>query len=119
MGGGTNAMTKAKSQPWKAKRTSETHKVDKLLRKHFERADSYRYNSASIRVRVVDPRFEGLPREQRDTMVEQYLDELPEETQRDIVTLWTFAPSELEQTPTTFREYMLNTEFEQPSPSML
>jgi hypothetical protein len=52
-------------------------------------------------------------------MVEQYLDQLPPETQRDIVTLFTFAPSDLERTPMTFREYMLNTEFDDPSPSML
>ena len=54
-----------------------------------------------------------------DLMVERYLDMLPVETQRDIVTLFTFAPSELEQTPKTFREYMLNAEFDQPSPSRL
>jgi hypothetical protein len=35
------------------------------------------------------------------------------------VTLFTFAPSELERRPKTFREYMLNTEFDDPSPSML
>jgi len=47
----------------------------------------------------VDPHFERIAREQRDAMVEPYLDTLPPETQRDIVTLFTFAPSELEQTP--------------------
>jgi hypothetical protein len=30
-----------------------------------------------------------------------------------------FAPSELQQTPNTFREFMKNTEFDDPSPSML
>ena len=109
----------ATTPPWEAKRTSETRMVEDLLRQHFKQADSYRYNSASIRVRVIDPRFEGLSREKRDAMVEQYLDQLPQETQRDIVNLFTFAPSELEQTPKTFREYMLNAEFDEPSPSML
>jgi len=52
-------------------------------------------------------------------MVEQYLDTLPEETQRDIVTLFTFAPSELIQTPATFREFLLSSEFENPSESTL
>jgi hypothetical protein len=52
-------------------------------------------------------------------MVERYLEELPPETQRDIVSLFTFAPSELDQTPTTFRQYLLNMEFEDPSPSTL
>ena len=105
--------------PWEAKRTDETRVVGDLLGKHFERADSYRYNSASIRVRVIDSRFEGMPREERDAMVEKYLDQLPPEIQRDIVTLYTFAPSELKETPNTFREFMLNTEFDHPSPSML
>ena len=105
--------------PWEAKRTDETRVVEDLLGKHFERADSYRYNSASIRVRVIDSRFEGKPREERDAMVEKYLDQLPPEIQRDIVTLYTFAPSELKETPNTFREFMLNTEFDHPSPSML
>lgn len=104
---------------WEAKRTSETRMVEDLLRRNFQQADSYRYNSASIRVRVVDDRFEGLPREQRDAMVEPFLDKLPIETQRDIVTLFTFAPSELEQTPATFREFLLNAEFDDPSPSRL
>jgi hypothetical protein len=93
--------------------------VEGLLRQHFERADSYRYNSASIRVRVIDSRFEGLSREKRDAMVEPYLDTLPPDTQRDIVTLFTFAPSELNRAPATFREFLLNTEFDEPSPSML
>ena len=94
--------------------------VEEALREAgFERADAYRYNSASIRLRVIDSKFEGLSREKRDAMVEAVLDKLPEETQRDIVTLFTFAPSELQQTPRTFREFMLNTEFEDPSPSML
>ena len=112
-------MTTATTPLWEAKRTPETRNVEALLGQHFEQADSYRYNSASIRVRVIDSRFEGLSRDKRDAMVEEFLDMLPPETQRDIVTLFTFAPSELERTPTTFREYMLNTEFDDPSPSML
>ena len=112
-------MTTAITPSWEAKRTSETRQVEDLLRKHFQQADSYRYNSASIRVRVVDPRFEGMSREQRDSMIEQHLDTLPTEIQRDIVTLFVFAPSELAQKPATFRAYMLNTEFDAPSPSML
>ncbi len=112
-------MTTVTTPAWEAKCTAETRKVEDLLRKHFDQADSYRYNSATIRVRVIDPRFEGLSREKRDDMVEQHLDTLPAETQRDIVTLLTFAPSELQRTPTTFRELMLNAEFEDAGPPML
>lgn len=113
-------MTQTAAPAWHAKRTDETNMVEETVRKAgFERADAYRYNSASIRVRVIDKQFEGMPRDQRDAMVEGVLDKLPEETQRDIVTLFTFAPSELHQAPKTLREFMLNAEFEDPSPSML
>jgi stress-induced morphogen len=112
-------MTTATTPQWEAKRTAETRMVEDRLKPHFERVDSYRYNSASIRVRVIDSRFEGMSREKRDAMVEEQLDQLPPETQRDIVTLFTFAPSELTRTATNFREFMQNTEFEDPSPSML
>jgi hypothetical protein len=94
--------------------------VEEVLRKAgFERVDAYRYNSASIRVRVIDSRFERLPPEKRDALIEPHLEQLPERTQADIMNLFTFAPSELQQTPKTFREFLLNTEFDEPSPSML
>lgn len=112
-------MTTATMPSWEAKRTSETRSVEELLLQYFQQADAYRYNSASIRVRVIDPQFEGMSREQRDAMVEPYLDMLPPETQRDIMTLFTFAPSDLNRTPMTLRQHMLNTEFDDPSPSML
>lgn len=105
---------------WHDRRTEETRLVEEVLgRGHFDRVDAYRYNSASIRVRVIDRRFEGISREKRDAMVEEYLDMLPPETQRDIVTLFTFAPSELLGTPTTFREFIQNIEFDDPSPTIL
>ena len=112
-------MMASTTPTWENKRTQETRKVEDLLKQYFKQVDCYRYNSASIRLRVVDGRFEGLSREKRDEMVEEHLEELSEDTQRDIVNLFTFAPSELEQTTKTFREYMLNTEFDDPSPSML
>jgi hypothetical protein len=106
--------------PWESKRTSETRQVEDVLRNAgFARVDAYRYNPASIRVRVIDSRFEGLRPEKKDAMVEPYLEQLPERTQADIVNLFTFAPSELQQNPKTLREFLLNTEFEDPSPSML
>lgn len=100
--------------------TEETrHVEDVLKRAGFDRVDAYRYNSASIRVRVVDPRFECLSLEARDALVEPHLATLPERTQGDIVSLFTFAPSELNQSPKTLRQYLSNIEFDEPSPSML
>lgn len=114
-----NRMTTTITSSWESKRTPVTRMVEESLRGYFKRADAYRYNPASIRVRVIDPSFEGMSREAKDSAVEPYLAKLPPETQRDIVTLFAFAPSELERTPTTFREYTLNTEFDDLSPAML
>ena len=108
------------SSRWKSKQTDETRGVAQVLRDAgFDQADAYRYNLASIRVRVVDRRFEGLSTEERDAMVEPFLDGLPERTQADIISLFTFAPSELDSSPRTLKELLMNTEFEDPSPSRL
>lgn len=112
-------MTASATNAWESKRTEETRRIEELLGQTFEQADAYCYNSASIRVRVIDSSFEGMPRDKRDTLVEEQLVKLPPETQRDIVTLFTFAPSELSNAGRTFREFMLNREFDDPSPSML
>ncbi len=113
-------MADTSSNDWAAKRTDETRMVEQALRDAgFENVDAYRYNSASIRVRVIDPQFEGLRPEQRDAMVEPHLEKLPERTQADIMSLFTFAPSELHDSPATFKAFLLNTEFDNPSPSIL
>ncbi len=113
-------MTQTAARAWEAKRTDETCHVEEQLRKAgFEQVDAYRYNSASIRVRVVDPRFEGLSHDKRAALVEPHLEQFPEDTQVDIISLFTFAPAELGQTPATLREFMLNSEFDDPSPSVL
>lgn len=113
-------MSKATKSKWESKRTKETREVERVLRDAgFEQADAYRYNSASIRVRIIDPRFEGLDRTRRDARVEKVLKTLPERTQGDIVMLLTFAPLEIEDPNKWPREFCLNSEFEDPSPSNL
>lgn len=113
-------MTTKQVPNWESKRTDESRMVEDRLRKAgFGRVDAYRYNSASLRLRVIDERFESIPREDRDQVVEPFIEKLPPTTQSDIVTLVLLAPSEFEQPSDTFREFMLNTEFENPSPSML
>lgn len=113
-------MTNSSTRPWEPKRTDETRQVEAVLEAAgFDQVDAYRYNSASIRIRVIDARFEGLSTEKRDGMIEPVLDQLPERTQADIVNLFAFAPSEVEQSPETSRAFLLNTEFVDPSPSML
>ncbi|MEX1098399.1 MAG: hypothetical protein WED34_20305 [Planctomycetales bacterium] len=113
-------MTSASATRWETKRTDETRQVEEILREAgFEQVDAYRYNAASIRVRVIDSRFEGWSLEERDRMVEPHLEHLPERTQADIVSLFTFAPSELQDSKKSLKEFFLNTEFEDPSPSRL
>lgn len=110
-------MSQHTSERWKALRTDESRLVEAALRKEFDRADAYRYNSASIRVRVIDPRFEGMSTEERDSLVEEVLQSLPQETLADIISIITL--TEEEATNSTLRPYLLNVEFEDPSPSSL
>ena len=109
-------MSKKGTPRWKAMRTDESRLVEQVLRKEFPKTDAYRYNSASIRVRVIDPRFEGLEFDERDAMVEPLLKQLPEEIQADIMNLLTLAPSEKKAFS---RKSLVNLEFENPSPSIL
>jgi len=111
-------MSKTSVPPWERKRTAETRQIEDLLRRVFQQVDAYRYNSASIRVRVVDPVFRGKSEEKRDAIVERRLKELPEATQADIMNLLTFSPEELDE-KTSFRTWSLNEEFEHPGRSTL
>jgi hypothetical protein len=112
-------MSNATKSSWEQKRTEETKSVEELLRKEFEAVDAYRYNSASIRIRVIDSRFRGKSVDERDAMVEKHLSALPKDTQADIMTLLTFAPEEIENPEINFRSYFLNREFDDPTPSQL
>jgi len=111
-------MNRTTLPAWEKKRTAETRAVEKLLSEEggFQKVDAYRYNVASIRVRVIDPRFEGKSVDQRDRMVDKYLRKLPGDTQRDIMNLLTFTPEEIADEETgQFRAFSLNQEFERPS----
>ena len=68
---------------WEALRTDESRGVEEFLRKHFEIADAYRYNSASVRVRIIDPKFRNLTNEERDDLVEPVLERLDPKTQAE------------------------------------
>lgn len=109
-------MSSVTKPRWHAMRTSESRLIETTLRPEFPNTDAYRYNSASIRVRVVDPRFAGLSTEKRDELIEPILKTLPDQIQDDIMNLLMLAPDEIEG----FSRYSLvNLEFEDPSPSML
>jgi hypothetical protein len=115
-------MRQVTAHPWEAMRTDESRRVEMVLNDAgFPNADAYRYNSASLRVRVIAPGFEGLSVDQRYGMVEPILEKLPDRTQADILQLLIFAPSDLalEETAKGLRNRALNMEFEEPSPSIL
>lgn len=101
---------------WEGKKTEETRRIEALFRPEFPQTEAYRFNSASIRVRVIDDRFEGKSIAEREAMVLPLLKKLPKRTRDDVLLLLTLAPSEQR----TFNsQTLMNREFEHPLPSGL
>ncbi|MGC1274709.1 MAG: hypothetical protein WBC44_13465 [Planctomycetaceae bacterium] len=101
---------------WEALKTEETRRIEDVLRTRFQTVDAYRYNSASIRLRIIDPSFKERPREDRDDLVEPLLLKLDEDTRADIMTLVLLYPGEKSD---SFRAFITDEEFEHPSRSLL
>lgn len=80
-------------------------------KKNHSRAEIqvYRYSSVSIRIRIIDPDFQGIAWVDRDTEVWKYLDQLPDEVVTEITLLILLTPKEAK---TSFA----NMEFENPVP---
>jgi hypothetical protein len=74
--------------------------------------DLYRQNSASIRVRIIDPFFAKMSRRERNDYVWRYFDNISEDAQGEISMLIPLAPSEV-------KKDFANLEFDDPVPSML
>jgi hypothetical protein len=103
----------ATSSTWNGKQTDQSADVVRAFRTNgFRKIDAYRYNSVSIRVRVIDKRFKGKTRRQRMELAEKAIQTLPEKTQADIIFLLLLTPEEAEGS-------LINLEFEDPSPSRL
>lgn len=100
------------------RKTDETRRIETDLRAEFPNSEAYRFNSGSIRVRVIDERFRGLEIDERDGLVSAILDQLPEPLQRQIILVLTLTPEESGH-GTFDRHSFLNIEFENPSPSLL
>jgi len=100
------------------KKTPQTREIESLLRERFPDHSpeyppkAYRYNSASIRVRLVSDRFEEMNRSERERMVMPIIRDLDEETRADITVLLLLTPEEMTQS-------LMNLEFEHPTPSRL
>jgi len=101
------------------------HKIDKRVQRILEvlrrkygaehskaKIEAYRYNSASIRIRIIDPDFAGKDLVERDNGVAPILEELPEEIQSEITVLLLITPQERKRSP-------MSLEFDDPLPSSL
>jgi stress-induced morphogen len=108
--------TGTQTPPWETMRTEDSRKVEEELRNYFPKSDAYRYNSASIRVRIIDDAFRGKTDIERERMVDPILERLPEDLESDITLLLTLTDDE---TKTFNRHYLTNLEFENPRPSGL
>ena len=76
------------------------------------RIDVKRYNSVSVRVRVVDPGFAGQSWAERDDAIWDILDTLPETTRAEVSLLNLLTPAEAKTS-------LMNVEFDDPTPSSL
>jgi stress-induced morphogen len=74
--------------------------------------DSYRQNSASIRIRIIDPDFKKMDRARRHDLIWDFLEQLPEDTQSQITILLLLTPEETKKS-------IANMDFENPIPSRL
>jgi stress-induced morphogen len=95
------------------KTTKETKAVEQLIDKHFPNSPKnlprvYRYSPVSIRARIVDDRFRGKNRSEREKMVQPLIRGLPDEVQEDLTILLLLAPDEL-------KDSLMNREYENPS----
>lgn len=78
----------------------------------FPGTTAYRYNPASIRIRIIDDRFRGKDKIEREDLVLPLLNSLPEEIQQDVMILLLLTPEETKHS-------LANLEFENPTPSDL
>ena len=85
--------------------------ADVLARYEADHPDAktafYRQNSASVRIRVIDPTFEGLSKAERGRKVWPYLRTLAEDAQADITVLLLLTQDETEKS-------FGNTDFDNP-----
>jgi stress-induced morphogen len=101
-----------------------TKRPDKILKqivealKRYEAAhpraevEAYRQNSVSVRIRIIDPDFEGMSRAAREDLLWPLLEQLPEEVMADVSLLLLLTPKEAKRS-------FASLEFDDPVPSRL
>lgn len=72
----------------------------------------YRQNSVSVRIRIIDPDFDGIEKEDRHDTIWALFNGLPEDTQSQVTLLLLLTPDETEMS-------FANFEFDHPIPSSL
>jgi stress-induced morphogen len=99
-------------------KTDDVQLILQLLEREYQashrhaKIDAYRQNAASIRVRIVDPDFEGSNRVERNRRISQLLQQLSEHVESQITQLLLLKP---EVTKISFA----NLEFNHPVPAAL
>lgn len=102
----------AASTSWETLKDADSRRIEDLFRQEgFGRVDSYRLNPVSLRIRVIDPRFEEMSVPDREDLVFAVIDKLPREIREDILLLVILAPSEIGKVN---RHALINLEFENP-----
>ncbi len=102
----------------KKRKTAETRAAESVFRNAFPDAqvEAYRYNTASIRVRVIDQAFEGKDRIEREALAWPALEKLDAVTKAatrdDVTVLLLLTPAEHADGSS-----ILDHEFDDPSPS--
>ncbi len=87
--------------------------LDVYEREHASsQTEIYRVNAVSIRIRVIDPRFHGVDRVDREEDIWKRLGELEEEALSDVTMVLVLTPDEVKD---SFASY----EFDHPLPSRL
>lgn len=103
------------------KRKSATQAQEKAIRKALApflakhpkaQLDMYRRNQYALRLRIIDSAFEGMDLVERDTVIREYLDSLPDDVMDDLTMIVLVTPKE---TATS----IANFDYDNPQPSFI
>jgi stress-induced morphogen len=91
--------------------------IAKALKPYVEahpkaKIEAYRQNNVSVRIRIIDPDFQGLSLAEREEVVWPLLDQVPEDVVADVSLLLLLTPKEKADSLATF-------EFDHPTKSRL
>ena len=100
------------AETWTGSDADEALLIENSFADSGFRAESYRYNSASVRIRVIDERFRGKSKMEREDLILPILERLPDEIRDDIMYLLLLTQDEVGMS-------LMNLEYEDAAPSRL